>query len=235
MRTVEVRSGKNSGGADFRLARPVITRAAPPPSRGTVEGIVWEIRTEGRVPAPGITVRLDQARTAASGSDGRFRFADISAGDHHVGTVTEHLPVEFELGPISESTVSVTPGKTSLIEFGVIPVSVLRGRVSGPPDLALNGIVISLSGTERQTNTDATGNFGFLKLRDGDYTVVLESKTLPANAVLVTPGNMTITLRAGQDTLAEFRLELATPQKSAPAKRLVSPPISIQPRAARHK
>lgn len=221
MQTVEVKSGKISSDVNFRLARPVIVRSAPPLSRGAVEGFVWEIRADGRIPAPGVTVRLDQGRTAASGSDGRFRFADVPAGKHLVGIVTEQLQAEFDLGPDREATVTVTPGKTAtVVDFGVILAVFLRGKVIGPPGVPVNSIVIRLSGTERQITADAAGNFRFPKLPEGDYTVVLEEKTLPENAVLTTPSSVTLSLRAGHETpAAEFRFEIRKLKKPAPAKR----------------
>jgi len=220
MQTVEVKSGKISAAAEFRILRPVIVRSAPAPSRGAVEGFVWEIRTGGRAPAPGVTVRLDQGRTAASGSDGRFRFTDVPAGDHRIGIVTEQLPVEFDLGPASEANVAVTAGRAATVDFSVVIMAFLGGRVSGPPGLPLNGIVIRLAGSERQTTADAAGNFRFPRLRDGDYTVVLEEKTLPENAVLTTPGSVTLSLRAGKETpAAEFHFEIRKTEEPAHAKR----------------
>jgi hypothetical protein len=120
MQTVEVKSGQSSNSVDFRLMRPVVVRSAPPLTRGAVEGMVWEIRADGRIAAAGVTVRLDGGRTATSGSDGRFRFADVPAGDHHAGIVAEQLPPEFGLGPAAEATTAVAPGKTATVEFSVI-------------------------------------------------------------------------------------------------------------------
>jgi hypothetical protein len=172
------------------------------------------------VPAPGVTVRLDQGRTAASGSDGRFRFADVPSGEHRVGIVTEQLPVEFDLGPTREATVAVTPGKAATVDFSVILMAFLTGKVNGPLGAPVNGIVIRLSGTERQTTADTSGNFRFSKLHEGDYTVVLEEKMLPENAFLTTPGSISLSLRAGQETpVAEFRFEIRKQEEPAPAKR----------------
>jgi hypothetical protein len=221
MQTVEVKSGTLSTTAEFRLLRPVIVRSAPPLSRGVIEGFVWEIRVSGRAPAAGVTVRLDQGRTATSGADGRFRFADVPAGNHRVGIVSEQLPVEFDLGPIQEATIVVTPGKTVSVTFDVILTAILNGKVTGPPGAPLNGIVIRLLGTDRQTTTDAAGNFNFKKLHDGDYTVVLEEKALPDHAVLTTAVSVNLTLRAGRETPAvEFHFEIRKVEKPAPAKRV---------------
>jgi hypothetical protein len=222
--TVEVKSGKSSSGVEFRLSRPVIVRSAPPLSRGVVEGMVWETRADGRSPAPGVTVRLDRGRTVASGSDGRFRFADVPAGGHRVAIVNEQLPAEFEPGPTTEAAVTVTPGKAATVELAVILMATLRGRVSGPAGLALNGIVILLSGTERHITADAEGNFGFSGLHDGDHTVLLDESTLPENAVLTTPGNVTLSLRAGQEApLADFHLEIRRDGKPGRTRRATAP------------
>ncbi|MEO8660359.1 MAG: carboxypeptidase-like regulatory domain-containing protein [Bryobacteraceae bacterium] len=227
--TIEVRSGKSSAAVEFRLLRPVIVRLAPALSRGVIEGFVWDGRANGRAPAPGVTVRLDHGRTSASGFDGRFRFADVTAGDHLIGIVTEQLPVEFELGPTTEATVAVTPGKAAIVELGVILVSMLRGEVIGPAGMPLDTVVIRLSGTERQTTADATGHFRFPKLVDGDYTVVLEEKMLPEHCFLTTPGSVTLSLRAGQETpQAEFRCEIRKQGKPTPVKR-TQPRVEARP------
>ena len=198
--------------------------SAPPISRGTVEGFVWEVRPDSRTPAQGVTVRLDQGRIAATGTDGRFRFTDLPAGEHRVVIIAERLAVEFDPGPTMEASVVVTPGKAVGVELSVIRMAILSGRVSGPAGLALSGIVIGLSGTERKTNTDAAGNFRFAKLGEIYYTVVLDEKTLPENVVLTTPGS--VTLRAGQErSAAEFHLDVRTQERPVPAKPPVSPAI----------
>jgi hypothetical protein len=219
VQTVEVKSGATATAPEFRLMRPVVVRSAPAPTRGAVEGLVSEVRAGVRAPAPGVVVQLDQSRTTITGADGRFRFADVTGGNHHIQIVPDRLPVEFDLGPANAADVAVNPGKAATVEFSVVMTALLGGQVSGPAGIPLNGILVRLAGTDRQTTTDSAGGFRIAKLRDGEYTVLLDEKTLPENTVMTNKAEVTISVRAGQESPPiEFHFGVRKPKQPDPAK-----------------
>ena len=207
--TLVVKSGESATALGFQVVRPVVARSAPPISRGVIAGTIWEIDRDARSPANGVILQLDQGRTATSGLDGTFRFTDVPAGNHRVRIVPDRLAAEYDLESNTEAAVTVTPGKVTAIDYNVVIVALLTGKVIGPPNFPLAGILVRLSGTQLQTTTDETGAFHFPKLRSGDYTVVLEDKTLPLKTVLTTPNNVSLSLRAGQDApIIEFHFAI---------------------------
>jgi len=180
--------------------------ASQVPLTGVVEGFVWAQSAGGRTPAPGVAVMLDGNRTVATGSDGQYRFSDVTDGPHKVALAIGELPVDYDPGTVRELNTLVQPKRTARADLEVVRLTGIEGQINGPKDPPLDRILIRLLPTERYTTPDPEGNFFFQNLREGDYVVALEKESLPEFGVMLSPALVPAVVRVGKD-LAPFRFE----------------------------
>jgi len=185
------------------------------PLKGALEGFVVEPLPQGSRPAEGIAVKLDQGRTILTDAEGRFHFSDVPEGPHKVALATEELLADYDPGPNKEKSVVVYPNKLARADLDVIRLAVIQGKLSGPPGVALDAIAIRLAGTDRYTTPDSMGNFHFYNLREGEYQVAADEKTLPQYAVMKGPARVTLSARQGRQTEAvNFEFEVHKPERT---------------------
>jgi hypothetical protein len=200
--------GKAGTGGD--LSQYVISQV---PLKGSVEGFVMERLTEGNQPAEGVSVSVD-GRTATTNADGRFNFPDVPEGAHKVQLALHELPAEFDPGKNTEVAVVVQPSKPSRADLDVIRLAFIQGKLSGPKDAPLESIVIRLLPGERYTTPDAEGVFTFYNLRQGEYELAIDRKTLPEFAVLDEPSRVSVSVQAGKQPLTpNFQFQIRKPEK----------------------
>jgi hypothetical protein len=182
--------------------------AALVPLTGSVDG---QVATKGLTalrPAAGVPVSLDGARSATTGADGRFRFDDVAEGEHRVMLLATELPAEYDPGPAKEARVTVQARRTARADLNVLPLGVLRGRVTGP-EKSLESIVIRLLPTTRYTTTGSDGQFAFYNVPEGDYEMVVDARSLPEDGVLTGEKSHMVVLRLGADAPeASFSLQI---------------------------
>jgi len=184
------------------------------PLVGSVEGTVWEETAEGRRPAEGIPVMLDQARTVQTDANGRFRFIEVREGAHRVALAARELPAEFNPGKVTQAGVHVEVNRITRADFDVVGLTAMEGRVVAPKDVPLDSILIRLAPGGRYTTPDASGAFGFYNLPEGDYQVELDVSSLPEHAVLLSVERVPVSVRRGaQPDAVEFKFEIRVPEK----------------------
>jgi len=96
----------------------------------------------GNHPAEGVTVSVDQHLTAMTDAEGHFRFPEVAEGRHTVALALHELPAEFEVGKNAEVALLVLPSKPSRAELDVVRLGTIQGKVTGPKDVVVEGIVI---------------------------------------------------------------------------------------------
>jgi len=195
------------------------------PLKGGIEGFVREQQGRGDLGVEGITVALDEGRTAVTDAAGHYHFADIAEGIHRVALSADELLADFDPGPHREANIPVGSGKLARADLDVIRLGIIGGTVSGPPDTPLERIVIRLAGTDRYTTPDPSGNFHFFNLHLGEYMVQLDAKTLPQDAVLTSATDSPVTVRPGEAPTVHFSFEVHKPEK--PVRRVFEK--SVQP------
>jgi hypothetical protein len=185
------------------------------PLKGSIEGFVKERISGGDQPAEGVTVTIDQGRAAMTDANGRYRFAEVPEGPHKVALALHELPAEFEAGKIIESAFMVLPAKTARADLEVIRLALIQGTVRGPKDESLEKIIVRIAGTDRYTTPNAKGNFYFYNMREGDYTLTLDEKTLPQLAVLRGSETASVAVRIGvQPAMVVLQFETSKPEKT---------------------
>ena len=86
--------------------------------------------------------------------------------------------------------------------------------MTGPPDVPVENIAIRMVATERYTTPDTEGNFYFYNLREGDYTLAVDERTLPEFAMLNKPDSVSVPVRVGQQPkFVNIQFEVHKPEK----------------------
>lgn len=212
----------SSGGVDQYAAARV-------PLVGSVQGRVLEHSLAGMRPAANVTVSLDRNRSAVTDASGRYAFSDVPEGSHVVGLDMDQLPTDYESGPDANARVTVEPRALLRSDFSVVRLTHLTGKITAPAGMQVDDVVIRLAGTNRYTTPDQDGNFGFYNLREGEYTVAIDTQTLPEEIKLATPASLEV-LASGANaspTALEFRLELK-PQAEKPVHQILRQQIHLR-------
>ena len=181
---------------------------------GGIEGVVRLKVLSGGGAAASIPVRLDDARTALSGADGHYVFDSVAEGSHVVSLDLASLPADFDPGEMAESRVVVRTHRTARADFDVFPLAALTGRVTGPDNTALDGILVRIAPGGRYTLTDKDGAFTFYNLREGDYEISVDPQSLPEGGELEPTGSMSAAVRRGTSApFMQFHFVVANKQK----------------------
>src|SRR4029077_959143 len=149
------------------------------PLVGTVEGVVTLNMLAGRSLAAGIPVSLDGHRTAMTSADGHYLFSEVAEGQHEVALSAGELPAEYDAGPKGATRLLVQPRRAARADFEVLPLGTIEGMVKGPEGAPLENILIRLLPGVRYTTAAQDGHFAFYNVREGDFTVTLDIKSLP--------------------------------------------------------
>jgi hypothetical protein len=149
------------------------------PIIGSIEGVVREQELDGSDPARGVPVVLDDGRVVTTNDEGLFRFTRVPEGQHTVTLAVNQLPADYDPGSVSEAKLDVRARHVSNAQLTVIPLVSFSGKIVGPTGMALDSMIVKLLETDRYTTPTADGKFGFYNLREGDYDVAIDLKTLP--------------------------------------------------------
>ena len=184
------------------------------PLVGTVEGVVRVKTLAGGSLAEGIPVSLDGQRTATTTADGHYLFTEVPEGEHDVTLAAAELPADYDPGALSKMHLLVQPRRAARADLEVLPLVSVEGKVTGPPGAIVEGILIRLVPGARYTTTATDGHFAFYNLREGDFQVVLDTRSLPENEVLRSPSSVPVAVRVGKQAApVEFSIGGTSPQK----------------------
>jgi FtsP/CotA-like multicopper oxidase with cupredoxin domain len=137
-----------------------------------IYSISGTISNSARVPMPGVTVVLSGASAAATVTDARgvYSFAGLDNGAY---VVTPSM-TGFSFIP-QRRNVSINGASVSGQNFTAqaVPTFSISGNISLGNGSPLQGVTISLSGAANSlTSTNASGNYSFTGLQNGNYTLV---------------------------------------------------------------
>ena len=194
------------------------------PITGTVEGEVYEFTREGKRPVAGIPVTVDNSRLMLTNASGEYRMQAIPEGQHDIGLRIEEIPANFEPGPNYLRTVLINTRRTSRLDFEVIRLGQVCGRIQDAPDpRELVSVVIHLRPGTTYTTPNADGSFCFYNLRPGTYQIALDVASLPPLTRLDGPDSVPVQLDIERPPdIAEFRLRRIF--ESKPVRRKILPP-----------
>ena len=146
------------------------TSSPPPPA--AVGAISGQVSIEGQG-IDGVTVALSTGASTSTAGGGRFSFANVAAGSY---TVTiSNFPADASFSSTAQPTAITSNGQTAVVNFSgtYIRTASIIGSVTVEGD-GLGGVTVRISGTvDQATQTDATGQYAFGRLRAGQYQVEL--------------------------------------------------------------
>lgn len=160
-----------------------------------------------------LAVSIDGGLEVMTDGNGRFRAAQVAPSAHRV-SIAAQLPAEYDPEGRAEIVLFVEPQRTVRAQFTVVRLTSFSGRVKGPKDTDYSNAAIRLLPGNRYTTPNNDGNFAFYDLREGDYQVVLDEKTLPENGGMKSPALAAVEVRV--DRPAEpiaFEFEIRVPEK----------------------
>jgi hypothetical protein len=170
--------------------------AAQAPLVGNVRGLVLEQSVAGSRPAPNVMVSLDHSRSAVTDAAGHYDFANVPEGMHGVELDMEQLSTDYEPGAAAKAVVSVDPKAIARADFNVVRLAMFSGKIVAPAEAHIENIIIRLNGTSRYTTPYQDGSFFFYNLREGDYDVAIDQRTLPEGYLLTSPASSRVSPRS---------------------------------------
>ena len=183
------------------------------PIIGSIEGTVREQRLEGSGPAQGVPVVLDDGTIVTTNEEGLFRFSRVSEGRHTVSLAVNQLPAEYDLGARPETAIEVKARRVSTAELSVTPLVSFTGKIIAPTGTALDGVIVKLLPTDRYTTPTPDGRFGFYNLREGEYDVAIDPKSLPEFGLLDQTAAHVSVNRGAPAPEVVFHLSIQKPEK----------------------
>ena len=197
------------------------------PLIGSVWGLVLEQSVSGTRPALNVAVSLDHYRSAITDVTGHYYFGNVPEGTHEVGLDMEQLPTDYEPGTASKGRVNVAPRAIARTDFNVIRLTALFGRMVAPAGTQVENVVIRLAGTNLYTTPYQDGSFFFYNLREGDYEVAIDSRTLPEGCLLASPASVRVSPRSfTAPPRVEFELK-TKPEAVKPVREILQQQIHV--------
>jgi len=189
--------------ADVRLPTPFFV------TKGQIEGRAFidydgdgTYGSEDR-PLAGIIIAADSGE-ASTNADGLFRFAPFYPGTYELAA--RQLPADAASGESIE--VELIAGQTVWVDVPMTPVVVVTGRLfddrnqDGVADADEGGfsqvraLLTDEAGLVADAYTDLSGDFSFVDVVPGPYTIRFDAGTLPDRFVFTTPEEATIDVAA---------------------------------------
>jgi len=157
-------------------------------------------------PQAGVQVRVDGSYYEVSDVNGDFRVENVKAGEHQVYLDLLSVRADLTLLTSARQTVALRSGRDMIVDFRLVRTGRIRGVVwldlnadgkidEGEPMLADARVV---TGSGRDTLTDAQGEFVLGDLPPGEHVVLIDEKTLAENTK--SAGSLLVTVEAGGET-----------------------------------
>ena len=183
-------------------------------SYGAVYGRVYQdVNLDGHFdpgidqPQANVKVRVDGNRYVLTGSDGNFRIDSVQKGEHAVYLDLLSVRADLTLLDGAQQEVSLVSARDSVVDFRLVRT----GRISGMVWLDLNengrldegeqplADVRVVTGSGRDTLTDANGYFLIGDLPPGEHVILVDEKTLPDQTRSVR-GSLSVKVLVGSET-----------------------------------
>ena len=140
----------------------------------------------------GLRVRLDDGEVAETDEQGRYKFTDVSQGEHTVSLALTQFSEPVRMTTKNQASVDLIRQKIGMVNFGVVDFARVTGSVfndlsldgkRSPDAKGLAGVHLNLDDGKKRRTVVAqdTGDFEIDDLAPGDYMITVDASTLPAN------------------------------------------------------
>ncbi len=187
-------------------------------SYGAVSGRVYQdLNLNGRFdpdtdkPQANVRVRVDGSRYVVSDADGNYRIESVMRGEHAVYLDLLSVRADLTLLDDTQQQITLASNRDAVVDFRVVRT----GRISGVVwhDTNENGRMDSqerpfadvriVTGSGRDTLTDANGYFLIGDLPPGEHILLLDETTLPERTRSIA-GSQPVKVTAGSETVTVF-------------------------------
>jgi hypothetical protein len=183
-------------------------------SYGSVSGRVYQdINLNGRFdpgvdqPQVNARVRVDGSRYAVSDDAGNFRIESVLQGEHAVYLDLLSVRADLTLLDSTQQQITLDSSRDVVVDFRVVRTGRVSGVVwldtneNGRVDDGERGLadVRVVTGSGRDTLTDANGYFLIGDLPPGEHILLVDEKTLPERTRSIA-GSLTVKIAAGSET-----------------------------------
>jgi hypothetical protein len=140
----------------------------------------------------GLRVRLDDGEVTETDEQGRYKFNDVTQGEHTVSLSLTQFAGPVRMTTKNQASVDLIRQKIGMVNFGVVDFARVTGSVfndlnldgtRSPDAKGLSGVHLTLEDgkTHRNIVAQDTGDFEVDDVPPGDYRVTVDASTLPAN------------------------------------------------------
>jgi hypothetical protein len=187
-------------------------------SYGSVYGRVYQdVNLNGRFdpavdqPQANARVRVDGNRYVVSDDSGNFRIDSVARGEHTVYLDLLSVRADLTLLDDVQQLITMESTRDLIVNFRVVRTGRISGQVwfdaneNGRLDEGERPLpdVRVVTGSGRDTLTDANGYFIIGDLPPGEHILLLDEKTMPEQTKSVA-GSQTIKVTAGNETATTF-------------------------------
>lgn len=140
----------------------------------------------------GLRVRLDDGEVTETDEQGRYKFSDVTQGEHTVSLSLTQFAGPVRMTTKNQASVDLIRQKIGMVNFGVVDFARVTGSVfndlnldgtRAPDAKGLSGVHLTLEDgkTHRNIVAQDTGDFEVDDVPPGDYRITVDASTLPAN------------------------------------------------------
>jgi len=140
----------------------------------------------------GMRVRLDDGAVTETDEQGRYKFSDVTQGEHTVSLSLTQFAGPVRMTTKNQASVDLIRQKIGMVNFGVVDFARVTGSVfndlnldgtRSPDAKGLSGVHLALEdgNTHRNIVAQDTGDFEVDDVPPGDYRITVDASTLPAN------------------------------------------------------
>jgi hypothetical protein len=149
----------------------------------------------GELGLVGMQVRLDDGQVAETDEQGRYKFSDVTQGEHSVSLSLTQFAGPVRMTTKNQGSVDLIRQKIAVVNFGIVDFARITGSVFNdlrfdgkrqPDAKGLAGVHLILDDGKRRRTITAqdNGDFEADDVLPGDYMISVDPATLPANYTL---------------------------------------------------
>jgi hypothetical protein len=140
----------------------------------------------------GLRVQLDDGEVAETDEQGRYKFVDVTQGEHSVSLSLTQFSGPVRMTTKNQASVDLIRQRIGVVNFGIVDFARVTGSVFNdvhfegrkqPDAKGLAGVQLILDDGKRRRTIVAqdTGDYEADDVPPGDYRVTVDTSTLPAN------------------------------------------------------
>jgi SdrD B-like protein len=140
----------------------------------------------------GLRVQLDDGQVAETDEQGRYKFIDVTQGEHSVSLSLTQFSGPVRMTTKNQASVDLIRQRIGVVNFGIVDFARITGSVFNdvrfegakqPDSKGLAGVQLVLDDGKRRRTIVAqdTGDYEADDVPPGDYRISVDPSTLPAN------------------------------------------------------